>query len=199
MDCSLPGSSVRGISPCKNTGVGCHFLLQGIFLNQGSNLSLLHLLHWQADSLPLRLRGSPGRYWISIKSFYELRGGAGVVPTWLKNSNFGTDSFHSLEQSVPSLGLPNSGGGPTPLHHSLTPVTAVWWKPRVEGSWAVGAAVCRGQLRRRCAGTHLLSWLELCSPVLAPWNYLMHQGQASRTTNQFKQKLWGRYPWTPVT
>ena len=37
----------------KNTGVGCHFLLQGIFLTQGSNLSLLHLLHWQVDSLPL--------------------------------------------------------------------------------------------------------------------------------------------------
>ena len=25
-------------SPGKNTGVGCHFLLQGIFLTQGSNL-----------------------------------------------------------------------------------------------------------------------------------------------------------------
>ena len=34
----------------KNTGVGCHFLLQGIFPTQGSNLQLLH---WQADSLPL--------------------------------------------------------------------------------------------------------------------------------------------------
>ena len=29
----------------KNTGVGCHFLLQGIFLTQGSNPCLLHLLH----------------------------------------------------------------------------------------------------------------------------------------------------------
>ena len=28
-------------SPGKNTGVGCHFLLQGIFLTQGSKLSLL--------------------------------------------------------------------------------------------------------------------------------------------------------------
>ena len=37
-------------------GGGCHFLLQGIFLMQGSNL---HLLHWQADSLPLRHLGSP--------------------------------------------------------------------------------------------------------------------------------------------
>ena len=26
----------------KNTGVGCHFLLQGIFLTQGSNPGLLH-------------------------------------------------------------------------------------------------------------------------------------------------------------
>ena len=29
--------------PGKNTGVGCHFLLQGIFLTQGSNLSLVSL------------------------------------------------------------------------------------------------------------------------------------------------------------
>ena len=28
--------------PGKNTGVGCYFLLQEIFLNQGSNSSLLH-------------------------------------------------------------------------------------------------------------------------------------------------------------
>ena len=29
-------------SPGKNTGMGCHFLLQGIFLTQGSSLHLLH-------------------------------------------------------------------------------------------------------------------------------------------------------------
>ena len=29
-------------SPGKSTGVGCHFLLQGIFPTQGSNLGLLH-------------------------------------------------------------------------------------------------------------------------------------------------------------
>ena len=42
MDCSPPGSSVRGDSPCKNTGVGCHALLQGIFPTQGSNPGLQH-------------------------------------------------------------------------------------------------------------------------------------------------------------
>ena len=53
MDTSLPGSSGPWDSPSKNTGVGCPFLLQGILLSQGSNLRLLHLLHWQAGSLPL--------------------------------------------------------------------------------------------------------------------------------------------------
>ena len=42
MDCSPPGSSVLGDSPGKNTRVGCHALLHGIFLIQGSNRSLLH-------------------------------------------------------------------------------------------------------------------------------------------------------------
>ena len=37
----------------KNTGVHCHFLFQGIFPTQRLNLHLLHLLHWQADCLPL--------------------------------------------------------------------------------------------------------------------------------------------------
>ena len=37
-------------SPGKNTAMGCHFLLQGIFPPEESNL---HLLHWQVNSLPL--------------------------------------------------------------------------------------------------------------------------------------------------
>ena len=51
MDCSPPGSSVHEIFQARNTGVGCHFLLQGTFLTQGWNLCLLCLLSWQADSL----------------------------------------------------------------------------------------------------------------------------------------------------
>ena len=39
-----------------NTGVGCHFLLQEIFQNQGLNL---HLLHQQADSLLLSHQRNP--------------------------------------------------------------------------------------------------------------------------------------------
>ena len=41
--------------PSKNTEMGCHFLLQGIFSTQGSNP---HLMYWQADSLSLCYLGS---------------------------------------------------------------------------------------------------------------------------------------------
>ena len=50
IDCSLSGSSVHGIFPGKITGMGCHFLLQGIFLTQRLNPSLMHLLLWQVGS-----------------------------------------------------------------------------------------------------------------------------------------------------
>ena len=62
MNCSPPGSSVHGDSPGKNTGMGCHDLLRGIFPTQGSNPNLLCLLHWQVDSL-LAPPGRPFKPW----------------------------------------------------------------------------------------------------------------------------------------
>ena len=50
-------------SPGKNTGVGCHALLQRIFLTQGSNPHPLCLLHWQVGSLPL---GPPGSLCVCV-------------------------------------------------------------------------------------------------------------------------------------
>ena len=55
----LPGSSVHGDSPGKNTGVGCHSLLQEIFPTQGSNPGFWSLLHWQVDSLASEPPGKP--------------------------------------------------------------------------------------------------------------------------------------------
>ena len=46
-------------SPGKNTGVGCHDFLQGIFPTQGLNPYLSCLLHWQVGSLPLAPPGKP--------------------------------------------------------------------------------------------------------------------------------------------
>ena len=44
-DYSPPGPSVHGIFPGKNIGVGCHFLLQGIFPKHRSNPYFMCLLH----------------------------------------------------------------------------------------------------------------------------------------------------------
>ena len=53
--------------PGKDTGLGCHFLLQGIFPTQGSNPGLLHcrqIVYW------LSYKGSPFfNYYIKSKAF----------------------------------------------------------------------------------------------------------------------------------
>ena len=62
MDCSPPGSCVHGDSADKNTGVGCHALLQGIFPTQGSDPGLPHcrriLLQSEPPGKPLATLGS---------------------------------------------------------------------------------------------------------------------------------------------
>ena len=58
MDYSPPGSSVCGILRVE-IGGNCHVLLQRIFLTPGSNLHLLHLLHWQVVSLQIMPPGKP--------------------------------------------------------------------------------------------------------------------------------------------
>ena len=54
MDCSPPGPLSMGFSSQYWSGLPC--LLQGILLTQGLNL---HLLHWEADFLPLEPPGKP--------------------------------------------------------------------------------------------------------------------------------------------
>ena len=56
--------------PSKNSGVDCHFLLQGIFQTQGLNLRLLRLLQWLADSLPLHHLGNPNKV-LNVLQFAE--------------------------------------------------------------------------------------------------------------------------------
>ena len=54
----------------KNTGVGCHFLLQGTLPTKALNLHLLCLLHWQAHSF-LGGRGA-GRFFTTVSPVYPL-------------------------------------------------------------------------------------------------------------------------------
>ena len=60
--------------PDKNTRIGCHFLLQGIFSTQGSNL---HLLHWQEYCTT----EPPGKH-LALRYIYVfvLRFSSGIYP-----------------------------------------------------------------------------------------------------------------------
>ena len=57
--------------PNKNTEVGCHFLLQGFFPIQGSNL---HVLHWHEDSWRshLRIKTALWVFFSNSLSWYSL-------------------------------------------------------------------------------------------------------------------------------
>ena len=74
VDCSPPGSSVHGDSPGKNTGVGCHALLQGIFPIQGSNPGLLitgrFFTIWANDKPTFFVEGVPNCL-VTIESIEE--------------------------------------------------------------------------------------------------------------------------------
>ena len=88
MDCSLAGSSVHGIFQARvewvaiSTGVGCHFLLQGIFPTQGSNPGLLHctqiLYHLSHQQTPKSFLSET--FPVAPKNM-----GLGVVNTWLSH------------------------------------------------------------------------------------------------------------------
>ena len=82
IDCSLPGSSVQWDSSSKNTGVGCHALLQRIFLTQGSSLGLLHCrqifycLNHQGSQTPHK-----HMIWLHFnKTLFKVTGGDSLKP-----------------------------------------------------------------------------------------------------------------------
>ena len=66
--CSVVSNSVTPWnSPGKNTGVGCHALLQGIFPTQGSPRSPV----LQVDSLPSEPPGKPKNTRVGSQSFLQ--------------------------------------------------------------------------------------------------------------------------------
>ena len=85
MACSLPGSSVHGDSPGKNTEMGCHALLQGNPPNPGiepRSPTLRVLYHLSHQGSPLQLSPVPQRvecspclsgYWLALTSTFQPR------------------------------------------------------------------------------------------------------------------------------
>ena len=144
MDCSPPGSSVHGDCPGKNTGVGCHGLLRGIFPIQGLDLRLLRLLHWQQALYHQRFLGSPAMC-VShsvVSDSLQPHGLwlAGLLCPWDSPAkNTGVDC-HALLQGI----FLTQGSNPGLLHcrwilHALSP----WGRPlaAVRASSSVGRHV----------------------------------------------------------
>ena len=82
-------------SPGKNTGVGCHFLLQGIFPTQGSKPGLPHL---QEDSLPAEPPGKPKN--TGVGSLFLLQG---IFPTQGLNPISGSFPNSSVVKNMPTI------------------------------------------------------------------------------------------------
>ena len=114
MDRSRPGPSLHGILR-QDPGVGCHALLQGIFLTQGSKLRLLALLHWLAGSLPLVPPGKP-----QILPFSAVQFSRSVV----------SDSLRPHRLQLTRLPCPS----PVPGAHSNSCPLSQWCHPTISSS-----------------------------------------------------------------
>ena len=66
MVCILPGSSVHGILQATNTGLGCHFLLQGDLPDPWIEPASSAL---QADPSPSESPGKPNYVPLDVKDF----------------------------------------------------------------------------------------------------------------------------------
>ena len=111
VNCSPWGSSVRGDSPGKKTGVDCHAYLQRIFPTQGSNPGLSHcrwILHC------LSHQGSPRILeWVAYPFSRESswpRNGTRVsyitgefFTSWATREALSSYQFSSVAQSGPTL------------------------------------------------------------------------------------------------
>jgi len=112
-----------GYFPGKNTGVGCHSHLQGIFLTQGQNLSLLHLLHWQADSLSLCHLESPFINW-----FYMVIPDTCVSFEIVRSLLLLTCHTYVTDMSLLVDGVPRLGRGPWRKRTRETYISSLTWE-----------------------------------------------------------------------
>ena len=89
--------------PGYNSEMGCHFLLQGIFLTQGLNSCLHHFLNWQIYSLPPSHLESPKYYKyneiLHISEILHIQWNIIKHLKWRKSS---TETWMNLRNIMPS-------------------------------------------------------------------------------------------------
>ena len=144
--------------------MACCALLQRILPTQGSNRSLLHLLHWQAGSLPLVPPGTPifiywKWEWKSL-SCVGLLGAHGVFNPWNSpGQNTGVGSISLLQGIFPtrgsSPGLPHCKQILYQLSHKGSPRILEW----VVYPFSRGSSWPRNRTRISCiAGGFFTNW-----------------------------------------
>ena len=128
--CSVVSNSLQpsGLEPArllcswnflgKNTGVRCHFPPQGIFPIEESNLHLLCLLHWQADSLLLCHLGFPTPWYVCLvpQSCSPLRPHGLYPARFLCPRRFSRQEYWSGLPYPPPGDLPTQGMNPDLPH-----------------------------------------------------------------------------------
>ena len=87
-------------SPVRNTGVGCHVLLQGVFLTQGLNLRLLSLLHCRQVLYPQSHLGSS-----RSGQLIKTSGHRKVLSSWIRNFDNPVPWRGDSDNFIGSLGL----------------------------------------------------------------------------------------------
>ena len=114
--------------PGKNTGVGCHFLLQGTVLTQGSNLCFLH---WQAGSFASEPPKKP--------ILYTLPRVKQLVGSCLQHKELSSVLHENLEGGMSRGGRPTREGC-THTHTLLTSLYATLqsnFKHQMKKNWYI--------------------------------------------------------------
>ena len=160
MNCSPPGSSVRGGSLSKDTAVGCHAFLQGIISNQGLNPGLPHF-RW---FFTVQATREAQINYTSIKNKRNVFKSARVTSErWWSHMSFPAGRFSAwLDSSHSTRHLPNYS-----VHFS--------WGPLGLHQWLQDWAEC-GNQKSSFGTSQVVQCLRLCAPSKGGLGSILGQG-----------------------
>ena len=140
MDCSPPGSSVHGDSPGKNTGMGCHFLLQCMKVKSESEVaqSCPTLCDPMDCSLPGSSRGpsQPMSPTLQVDSLPTKPPGNPKKMKWEPLPSPGDLPNPGIECKSPTLevdSLPSEPPGKSYVLYTHTQINTIYWTIKKAG------------------------------------------------------------------
>ena len=144
MECSPPGSSVNGDSPGKNTGIGCHFLLQRLWIYQ--NTKCQNQIHHLSDY------SLSNRSWLLLTP-YDSNICASQVVLAVKNFPANAGGLRD-SGSIPGSGRSSGGGHGNPFQYSCLE------NPMDRGAcWVKVHGVAKSQTQLRQLSRHTCTYM----------------------------------------